>query len=326
MKIAIDFDGVILDSEPLLKFYADFWSTFSIGKERLRDDEVTQEKCFDWTGEEIVDFYNQYFDKITRQSHLMVGAKEILQKLKDEGHQLYIVTLRGYYNQEERIEAEEKLNQLGIEFDQICWGVKDKIGKCKELEADVMIDDNPTNVMQFANENIKVLYFKEAAIREIDLPNVKKVGSWMDIYRQIKLILKEEQHLLDTYDLHTQIEKADQRKVWLKSGGFIIIDRTEALTSIDVNSGKYTGKKDLEQTILKVNLEASIEIAKQLKLKDIGGIVIIDYIDMFKEEDKQKIIDTLQEELKKDRSKTQILGFTKLNLLEMTRKHIIGND
>lgn len=191
MKIAIDFDGVILDSEPLLKFYADFWSTFSIGKERLRDDEVTQEKCFDWTGEEIVDFYNQYFDKITRQSHLMVGVKEILQKLKDEGHQLYIVTLRGYYNQEERIEAEEKLNQLGIEFDQICWGIKDKIGKCKELDADVMIDDNPTNVMQFANEDIKVLYFKEEATREVCMPNVAKVTSWMDIYRQIELISKE---------------------------------------------------------------------------------------------------------------------------------------
>lgn len=191
MKIAIDFDGVILDSEGLLKFYADFWSTFEIGKPRLRDDEVTQEKCFDWTGEEIVDFYNQYFDKITQQSHLMVGAKEILQKLKDEGHQLCIVTLRGYYNQEERIEAEEKLNQLGIEFDQICWGIKDKIGKCKELGADVMIDDNPTNVMQFENEDIKVLYFKEEATREVCMPNVAKVTSWMDIYRQIELISKE---------------------------------------------------------------------------------------------------------------------------------------
>lgn len=159
-----------------------------------------------------------------------------------------------------------------------------------------------------------------------DFESIKEILENDTDLKDIKLIFKENQDLLDTYDLHTQIEKSENRKIWLKSGGFIIVDKTEALTSIDVNSGKYTGKKDLEQTILKVNLEASIEIAKQLKLKDIGGIVIIDYIDMFKDEDKQKVIDTLQEELKKDRSKTQILGFTKLNLLEMTRKHIFGND
>ena len=159
-----------------------------------------------------------------------------------------------------------------------------------------------------------------------DYESIKEMVENDSDLKEIKIILKDEQDLLDTYDLHTQIEKSENRKIWLKSGGFIIVDKTEALTSIDVNTGKYTGKKDLEQTILKVNLEASIEIAKQLKLKDIGGIVIIDYIDMFKEEDKQKVIDTLQEELKKDRSKTQVLGFTKLNLLEMTRKHIFGND
>ena len=79
-------------------------------------------------------------------------------------------------------------------------------------------------------------------------------------------------------------KKMENRKLWLKCGGFITIDRTEALTAIDVNTGKYTGKKDLEETIYKVNQEATIEIAKQLRLRDIGGIIIIDYIDMHKEE------------------------------------------
>lgn len=125
--------------------------------------------------------------------------------------------------------------------------------------------------------------------------------------------------------LKAQIEKSENRKVWLKCGGFITIDKTEALTAIDVNSGKYIGKDNVEATIYKVNKEASIEIAKQLKLRDIGGIVIIDYIDMKSEENKEKIIETLEEELKKDRTKTQIIGFSKLNLLEMTRKHICGN-
>ena len=122
--------------------------------------------------------------------------------------------------------------------------------------------------------------------------------------------------------MEKQIEDIEKRKIWLKCGGFITIDKTEALTAIDVNSGKYIGGKSLEQTIYTVNKEATIEIAKQLKLRDIGGIIIIDYIDMKEEQNKEKIEVLLKEELKKDRSKTQVLGFTKLNLLEMTRKHM----
>jgi len=141
----------------------------------------------------------------------------------------------------------------------------------------------------------------------------------------VKLI-KEEKDLIENRPIiKEQLEKAEKRKVWLKCGGFITIDKTEALTAIDVNSGKYTGTDNVESTIYKVNKEASIEIAKQLKLRDIGGIIIIDYIDMQSEEDNEKIIEVLKEELKKDRTKTQIIGFSKLNLLELTRKHICGN-
>ncbi len=116
----------------------------------------------------------------------------------------------------------------------------------------------------------------------------------------------------------------DNRKIWLKCGGFITIDKTEALTAIDVNSGKFTGKKHLEDTVLKVNLEATEEIAKQIRLRDIGGIIIIDYIDMDEDEDKEVIIETMKNALKTDRSKVQVLEFTKLGLLEMTRKHMLG--
>lgn len=141
----------------------------------------------------------------------------------------------------------------------------------------------------------------------------------------IKLIKEKANFMDDRLSLKEQIIRAEKRKVWLKCGGFITIDKTEALTAIDVNSGKYTGTDNVESTIYKVNKEASIEIAKQLKLRDIGGIVIIDYIDMQSEENKEKIINTLSEELKKDRTKTQVVGFSKLNLLELTRKHICGN-
>lgn len=142
---------------------------------------------------------------------------------------------------------------------------------------------------------------------------------------EINLILSKEKDLLQMYDINTQIEKSENRKIWLNCGGFITIDKTEALTAIDVNTGKYTGKKDLETTIFKVNKEATMEIAKQLRLRDIGGIIIIDYIDMHNEENKNKIEDLLKQTLKEDRAKTQIEGFTRLNLMELTRKHICSH-
>ncbi len=143
--------------------------------------------------------------------------------------------------------------------------------------------------------------------------------------KNIKVELREE-NLFNMYSLENQIEKMENRKLWLKCGGFITIDRTEALTAIDVNTGKYTGKKNLEETIYKVNQEATIEIAKQLRLRDIGGIIIIDYIDMHKGENIEGIEKLLKEELKKDRAKIQVAGFTKLNLLEMTRKNMCNNE
>ena len=151
------------------------------------------------------------------------------------------------------------------------------------------------------------------------LKNINK-----DFKEQIKI--EQTENLLDKYDLKSQIEETKKRKIWLKCGGFITIDKTEALTAIDVNSGKFTGKQNLEQTILKVNEEASKEIAKQLRLRDIGGIIVIDYIDMHDEESRKSVLETLTTELKKDRSKTQIIEFTKLDLLELTRKHMFSNE
>lgn len=150
--------------------------------------------------------------------------------------------------------------------------------------------------------------------------NVKKLAEQSKLKVEVKFI--EEDDILDIYNLRRQIEKISNRKIWLKCGGFITIDQTEALTAIDVNTGKFTGKESIEKTVLKVNSEATIEIAKQIRARDIGGIVIIDYIDMDNKEDEEIIQNLLLENLKKDRAKTQVVGFTKLHLLEMTRKHI----
>ena len=135
-----------------------------------------------------------------------------------------------------------------------------------------------------------------------------------------KIIVQKD--VLDKFEVKNKMNL--ERKIWLSCGGFITIDKTEALTAIDVNSGKFTGNKNLERTVLKVNREATKEIAKQIRLRDIGGIIIIDYIDMEEEKDKEEIRNYIIECFKQDRSKVQVLEFTKLGLLEITRKHILG--
>lgn len=135
-------------------------------------------------------------------------------------------------------------------------------------------------------------------------------------------VLLDNRTLNEYYDLSKQIEVSENRKIWLKSGGFITIDRTEALTAIDVNSAKFVGKNNLEDTAFAINIESAVEIAKQIRLRDIGGIVVIDFIDLKDEDNKKELVRIFNEELKKDRTRVQIEGFTKLNLLELTRKHI----
>jgi len=132
----------------------------------------------------------------------------------------------------------------------------------------------------------------------------------------------EEEPIFDHFGLEVEISRALGRKVWLKSGGYIIIEQTEALTAVDVNTGRFVGKHNLEDTILKTNLEAVKEIAYQLRLRNNGGIIIIDFIDMEKEVNREKIFTALEEALKSDKSKTNILKISELGLVEMTRKRV----
>ncbi|HHY47004.1 MAG TPA: Rne/Rng family ribonuclease [Firmicutes bacterium] len=128
------------------------------------------------------------------------------------------------------------------------------------------------------------------------------------------------QPLFEFYNIEGEIEKALRRKVWLDCGGYLIFDQTEAFLSIDVNTGRYTGTSNLADTVLKTNLEAATEIAHQLRLRNAGGIILIDFIDMESDEDRRRVIERLQEALKKDKTKASVLGFTQLGLVEMTRK------
>lgn len=128
--------------------------------------------------------------------------------------------------------------------------------------------------------------------------------------------------LFDAFNIEVELNKLSNKKVWLKSGGYIVIDQAEALTAIDVNTGRYVGKKNLEDTILQTNLEAAREICYQLRLRNIGGIIIIDFIDMEEEENRLKLLQALEVNLKKDRAKTNVLPVSELGLVEMTRKRV----
>ncbi|MCX5872182.1 MAG: Rne/Rng family ribonuclease [Deltaproteobacteria bacterium] len=129
-----------------------------------------------------------------------------------------------------------------------------------------------------------------------------------------------EEPIFDHFGIEMELNKALGRKVWLKSGGYINIDFTEALVAIDVNTGRFVGKRNLQETILKTNLEAAKEIAYQLRLRNIGGIIIVDFIDMDRPADREKVTNALQEALKKDKQKTNILKISELGLVQMTRK------
>ncbi|OQY42021.1 MAG: ribonuclease G [Fusobacteriia bacterium 4572_74] len=127
-------------------------------------------------------------------------------------------------------------------------------------------------------------------------------------------------HIFDHYNVTKELETALNEKVWLDCGGYLIIQKTEALISIDVNTGRNTGILNLEDTVVETNIEAAIEIARQLRLRNLSGIIIIDFIDMKVEKDKLKVVEVLGESLKKDRIKNNIIHFTDLGLVEMTRK------
>lgn len=141
-----------------------------------------------------------------------------------------------------------------------------------------------------------------------------------DILEFLRLYQDPKLSLCALYSLETVMDRACQKRVWLKSGGYLVIEYTEAMSVIDVNTGKYSGKKNLEDTIRMINLEAAQEICHQLRLRNLSGIIMVDFIDMKAEEDRQLLLETLRTLALKDPVKTTVVDMTQLNLVEMTRK------
>jgi ribonuclease G len=126
--------------------------------------------------------------------------------------------------------------------------------------------------------------------------------------------------IFDSYGVQAELDKALRSRVWLRSGGSIVINQTEALVAIDVNTGKFVGKRNLEDTVLKTNLEAATEIVRQLRLLDLGGIIVVDFIDMEERKSKRKLIEAFEKELRKDRARTKVLQISDFGLVEITRQ------
>jgi len=146
------------------------------------------------------------------------------------------------------------------------------------------------------------------------------IGQFMPRLKGRVKLFKGPTQLFEHYGIEAEISRALGKKVWLKSGGYLLVDQSEALTAIDVNTGRYVGSKSLEETILKTNLEAVKEVAYQLRIRNIGGIIIIDLIDMENTDNREKVFAALQDALGEDRARTNILKISELGLVEMTRK------
>jgi ribonuclease G len=169
--------------------------------------------------------------------------------------------------------------------------------------------------------------FFTADTEQVVIDSAKDHRRIMDFIRQFMPRLKAKivlysgpEPLFDRHGIEEKITKALDRRVWLRSGGYIIIERTEALTAIDVNTGRFVGKRNQEETIVRTNLEAAHEVVRQLRLRNVGGIIIIDFIDMEKESNRKKVYDALRDALKKDKARSNILKISELGLVEMTRQ------
>ncbi len=173
-----------------------------------------------------------------------------------------------------------------------------------------VLRDNLDKTVKSITVDDQTEYQRILQLVDIMAPGTRKRVKWH----------RDDTSILEHRQMEEELEKLLGRRVWLDCGGHIVIDRTEALTVIDVNTGRYVGKRELEQTVYRANMEAAREIARQLRLRDIGGIIVIDFIDMESKKHRESLVETLEEALDKDKTRATVLGITSLGLVEMTRK------
>jgi ribonuclease E len=239
-----------------------------------------------------------------------------MKKIRPEGHGI-IVRTAAEGASEEALTAD--LQRLIRE-----WEAIQKASK--RAKAPDVLYEEPELTVRVVRDLFTDEEFKELAT---DSPRVH--AKVMEYVREIAPDLEPKVHLLqgklpafEQYRIVEQIHKALDKKVWLPSGGYLFIERTEAMTIIDVNTGKSVGKTNLEATVTNTNLEAAKEVARQLRLRDIGGIIVIDFIDMLLEQNKRQVEDTMKEALAVDKTRSQVFEIGPLGLMQVTRKRVSG--
>ena len=237
--------------------------------------------------------------------------RELINRLKKPGAGYIIRTVsEGVSNEEFKAD---------IEFLELLWqNIQQKRDK---LSAPSLLHTDLDIVFRVVRDLFTPKVDKLVVDSKQEYMQVKEfIDSFLPMLSSRVELYEKDEPIFDAYEVEIEISRALGRKVWLKSGGYIVIDHTEALTAIDVNTGRYVGKRNPEETILKTNLEAVKEIAYQLRLRNIGGIIIIDFIDMLKEKNRKKVFNVLQEALANDKARTNILQISELGLVEMSRK------
>lgn len=240
--------------------------------------------------------------------------RRISSAIKPEGFGLIIRTAAEGASEEDLKADVERLQKRWYEI----------YSRAREGNAPALLYEEPELVIKVFRETFGP-DFKKVTID--DKETYDRVMEYLDTYEpdlkgKVDYYPPDEISLFDRYHVSSQLQKGLDRKVWLPSGGHVVIDRTEALTVIDVNTGKNVGKSNLEETVFKNNLEAAEEISRQLRLRDIGGIIVIDFIDMEIRKNRQEVLQTFRECLAKDKTRTQVFDISELGLLEMTRKNV----
>jgi ribonuclease G len=240
--------------------------------------------------------------------------KEVLESIRPHGSGGFIVRTAGEERNEEEFRADLKyLTEL--------W---DHIKRrAEKVSAPTAIHHDLDLVLRTIRDVLGP-EFKSVWVDSID--QYQRIVEFLDqiqpnLVSRVRLFRREEP-IFDEFGIEPEIGKALKSKVWLKSGGYIVINQTEALVAIDVNTGKYVGKRNLEETVYRTNVEAAKEIVRQIRLRDLGGIIVLDFIDMEEPSNRARLFETLENEIKKDRSKTKILQISEFGLIEMTRKRV----
>lgn len=242
--------------------------------------------------------------------------KDLIQEIRPQGTGFIVRTVAENATREE-LEAD-------MEFLMLLWD--DIVDRAENSESRTLIhqdlDITLRSIRDFFTPDVDSLIIDDPVAHSKIVGHVKTFAP--QLLDKISLY-QENTPLFEAHNIEVEISRAIEKKVWLRSGGYIIIESTEALSVIDVNTGRYVGKSDLNDTIFKTNMEAAVEIAYQLRLRNIGGIIIIDFIDMENDSHREQLYTTFKEAVKKDKSRNNILKLSEFGLVQMTRKRISEN-